>query len=42
VAGKTFGILQARMGDGRNMAGMKNTFPMQYGAVEYETRLKKA
>lgn len=41
VAGKTFGILQARMGDGRNMAGMKNTFPMQYGAVEYETKLKK-
>ncbi len=41
VAGKTFGILQARMGDGRNMAGMKNTFPAQYGAVQYEKKLTK-
>jgi hypothetical protein len=41
VSGKTFGILQARIGDNRNMAGMKNTFPAQYGPVQYETRVRK-
>ncbi|APR78675.1 Hypothetical protein A7982_04022 [Minicystis rosea] len=41
VAGKTFGILQDRIGDNRNMVNMKNTFPAQYGAIQYETRLQR-
>ncbi len=41
VKGKTFGILQARMGNGTNQATMRNTFPAQYGAIEYEKNVKK-
>ncbi|MFT3772895.1 MAG: type VI secretion system tip protein TssI/VgrG [Minicystis sp.] len=41
VAGKTFGILQARMGNGLNDKTMKNTFPAQYGAVQYEKVIVK-
>lgn len=39
VAGKTFGILQARMGNNLNQLEMSNTFPAQYGEVKYETKL---
>jgi hypothetical protein len=38
----TFGILDARMGNNTNQLSFKNTFPMQYGAVEHEKVLKKA
>ena len=41
VKGKTFGILQARMGNGTNQAIMRNTFPAQYGPIENEKVLKK-
>jgi hypothetical protein len=41
VSGKTFGILQARIGDNTNQSNYKNTFPAQYGAVQRETRLTK-
>jgi hypothetical protein len=39
VAGKTFGILDARLGNNVNQANMSNTFPAQYGAVKYETKI---
>lgn len=37
----TFGILNARVGDNLNQRDYKNTFPMQYGAVEREGVINK-
>ncbi|MEO7327833.1 MAG: hypothetical protein ABI193_04605 [Minicystis sp.] len=39
--GSTFGIMDERIGDGRNMASYLNTFPAQYGPVLSKPTFKK-